>query len=413
VPSSPVTVPKMSVYYPYIHIRDERWLKVAALYWPRMVRIVSPDYPTSNSPLVEILRDELGFILDLPPDAAARDAAEPFAAFIDGFGPTALRHLRVGQESRSLGPDHLAVPHPPASFGAAGDIADETCAPAFEHYSPQWSVHGIGADTAGVHGSEVAPPLADKLIDLKLAVPARGEWLAMNPELAWLYKCRLTEELARRNNLVPTTDQMPAHAVMDGPVDVGSLLGQAGRPLKSADFQAGFGLLSINAVIPQDLDRVPPAKIVEIRRRFAAQFDRWRQYSDEVAAALETELQAVESPQVLQAYLDDAVRRFATGPADDIRRGLADVGVDAAMTALNTKFAMPAAAVAGLAAPPIAAAGGIALAATNLRQSTRRLAQAQQAAPAAYLLSVREALAPQTWLTQILAVMRRASGLRG
>ena len=121
------------------------------------------------------------------------------------------------------------MPHPPAAFGAAGDIADKTCVPAFEHYSPRWSVHGIGADTAGVHRSEVAPSLADKLIDLRLAVPARGEWLAMNPELAWLYKCRLTEELARRNNLVPTTDQMPAHAVMDGPVDVGSALGQAGR----------------------------------------------------------------------------------------------------------------------------------------------------------------------------------------
>jgi hypothetical protein len=80
-------MPKMSVYYPYIHIRDERWLKVAALYWPRMVRIVSPVYPTRNSQLVEILRDELGFILDLPPDTAARDVAEPFAAFIEGFKP--------------------------------------------------------------------------------------------------------------------------------------------------------------------------------------------------------------------------------------------------------------------------------------------------------------------------------------
>lgn len=412
MPSSPLTMPKMSVYYPYIHIRDERWLKVAALYWPRMVRIVSPDYPTRNSQLVEILRDELGFIIDHPPDAAARDAAESFAAFIDGFGPTALRRLRVGQESRSLGPEHLAVPHPPGAFGAVGDIADETCVPAFEHYSPRWSSNRVLAGTAGVHQSEVAPSLAGKLIGLKLAVPARGEWLAMNPKLAWLYKCRRTEELARRNNLVPATDQMPAHAVMDGPVGVGSLLGQAGRPLKSADFQAGFGLLSINAVIRQNLDHIPPAKIAEIRRRFAAQFDRWRQYSDEVAAALEDELQAVESPRLLQAYLDDAVRRFANGPADDIRRGLADIGVDSSLTALNTKFAVPAAAVAGLVTPPIAVAGGIALAATNLRRSTRYKAQAQQAAPTAYLLSVREALTPKTLLTQILAVMRRASGLR-
>jgi hypothetical protein len=201
VPSSPVTVPRMSVYYPYIHIRDERWLKVAALYWPRMVRIVSPDYPTRNSQLVQILRDELGFILDQPPDVAARYAAEPFAEFIGGFGSAAVRRLRVGQESGLFGPEQLAVPHPPAAFGAAGGIADETCVPAFEHYSPQWSGNSVPADTAGVHQSEIAPPLADKLIGLKLAVPARGEWLAMNPELAWLYKCRLTEELARRNNL--------------------------------------------------------------------------------------------------------------------------------------------------------------------------------------------------------------------
>lgn len=113
VPSSPVTVPKMAVYYPYIHIRDQRWLKVAALYWPRMVRIVGPDYPTRNSQLLDILRDELGFILDEPPEAAALHAAEPFATFIDGFGPAALRRMRVGEESQSLDPELLAVPHPP------------------------------------------------------------------------------------------------------------------------------------------------------------------------------------------------------------------------------------------------------------------------------------------------------------
>ena len=332
----------MAVYYPYIHIRDERWLKVAALYWPRMVRIVSPDYPTRNSPLVDILADELGFMIDHPPDDAARHVAAPFAAFIEGVGPTVLNRMRVGESSRLLTPDRLVLPHPPAAFGGCDDVAGETCVPAFEHYSPAWS----SGDTAGVHQSEVAPTLSGKLIDAGLAVPARGEWLAMNPELAWLYKCRLTEELAVRNNLVPATDQMSAHAVMGGPVDIASLTGQAARPLKSADFRAGFGLLSIDAVIPRNLDQVPAAKIVEIRRRFFAQFDRWRQYADEVAAELEAQLQQVESPELLKTYLDDAVKRYATGPVDDLKRGLADVGVDAATTALNTKFTVPAAAVA-------------------------------------------------------------------
>src|SRR5437764_4809435 len=31
----------IGLYYPYIHFRDESWLKLAALYWDRMDRIVS------------------------------------------------------------------------------------------------------------------------------------------------------------------------------------------------------------------------------------------------------------------------------------------------------------------------------------------------------------------------------------
>ena len=218
MPSSPVTVPKMSVYYPYIHIRDERWLKVAALYWPRMVRIVSPDYPTRNSQLVEILRDELGFILDNPPDAAARHAAEPFAAFIDGFGPTA----RKAPEGRAR--ERVARPRAPCRATSAGRLRRRR-----RHRGRDLRARLRELPSAMVGATALArmpqacirvkspPSLAGKLIGLRLAVPARGEWLAMNPELAWLYKCRLTEELARRNNLVPATDQMPAHAVMDGP----------------------------------------------------------------------------------------------------------------------------------------------------------------------------------------------------
>src|ERR1700759_2904545 len=37
------------LYYPYFHIRDERWLKVAALYWPKIVRIVPGGYRLRDS----------------------------------------------------------------------------------------------------------------------------------------------------------------------------------------------------------------------------------------------------------------------------------------------------------------------------------------------------------------------------
>jgi Family of unknown function (DUF6236) len=355
----------MAVYYPYIHIRDERWLKVAALYWPHMVRIVSADYPTRNSELVEILASELDFIIDQPPDDAAEHVAVPFARYVDELEPEALQRLRVAQGGELLSPELLALPRPPAAFGSDDSTAGESCVPTFEHYSPRWSSDGTAEDTAGVHRTGIAPSLTRKLISVGLATPARQEWLAMHPELAWVYKCRLTEEFARRNSLVPATDQVPAHAFMGGMADIGSFTGEASKAPAGGGIQAGFGLLSINAVIPRVLDQVPPAQIVEIRSRFASQFDRWGEYADMKGAELASQLQEVDSPSVLKAYLNDAVRKYATEPVDDLRQDLAAAGIETVTTAANTKFSVPSPAITGLTTPQIVTAGGVALAVTG------------------------------------------------
>jgi hypothetical protein len=94
-------------------------------------------------------------------------------------------------------------------------------------------------------------------VDAELAVPARGEWLAMHLELAWIYKCRLTEEFARRNNLFATTDQVSAHAVVEGPFEIGHTIDSAAQipaTAKHMEMATAFGLLAITAVVPRDLD---------------------------------------------------------------------------------------------------------------------------------------------------------------
>jgi hypothetical protein len=37
------------LYYPSFHMRDDRWLKISALYWPRIVRLVPERYHTRDS----------------------------------------------------------------------------------------------------------------------------------------------------------------------------------------------------------------------------------------------------------------------------------------------------------------------------------------------------------------------------
>ncbi|WP_405868153.1 hypothetical protein OG407_49790 [Streptomyces sp. NBC_01515] len=52
---------RIGLYYPYIHFRDEQWLKLAALYWPQIARAVPRDYQVRDSRTAAILADQLDF----------------------------------------------------------------------------------------------------------------------------------------------------------------------------------------------------------------------------------------------------------------------------------------------------------------------------------------------------------------
>jgi hypothetical protein len=76
-----------------------------------------------------------------------------------------------------------------------------------------------GENLAALHTGEVDSTLADILVEAEIAgrQEARGStWLIVQRDLAWAYKCLLTEELARRNRLTATTDQVAAHSALSG-----------------------------------------------------------------------------------------------------------------------------------------------------------------------------------------------------
>ncbi|MFF4398613.1 hypothetical protein [Streptomyces sp. NPDC001480] len=104
----------MGLYYPYIHFRGEQWLKLAALYWPRIARVVPDGYTVRDSRTTAILTQA-------------------------GLALETTREIHVGTTARET-----------------------------------------------------------------------GQWLAMDPSLAWAYKCALSEHLARVNELEPLTDGLAA-----------------------------------------------------------------------------------------------------------------------------------------------------------------------------------------------------------
>jgi hypothetical protein len=422
------SMPRFGLYYPYINFRDEEWVKVAALYWPKMARIVPIGHPTRDLPAIQVLIDALDWTIDIPPDEVRSHVAPTFETLFSELGIAAIEWMPGFEYDVEPDPDANIAPN--WGTGAGGGI--------------EWG-RRLDDRVAGIHSREFDPGLCERLIRFHYATPApdgvlnvqpgfwvakhpntvdrsfvadfirEGGWLVMHRDLVWIYKCLMSEELASRNRLTPTTDQVDAHAATSGLTATQLALGGVAGRNVDADVPTTFGLTALQTAVPKDLAGVPIEKIIEIRQRFGDQFDAWRDYVDAVGVELTQQLKDVESPQVLRRYLDEAARRYAEAPVDRLRKGLLGVGVDAAEAALNTKFEIPAAiGVTGLATGnPIGIAAGAAVGIAQLRRSTAKKARAQLASPSAYLLTIRERLKPQTWVQRVLAAMKAAAGLRG
>src|ERR1700755_2441564 len=90
----------IGLYYPYIHFRDDAWLKASALYWDKINRIVPDDMIglTDDSPTVRVLKEELGFIDDIPPDYyQTASVSDVFANVLESQGEELQERFDISQ----------------------------------------------------------------------------------------------------------------------------------------------------------------------------------------------------------------------------------------------------------------------------------------------------------------------------
>jgi hypothetical protein len=78
---------RFGLYYPYLHFSDD-WLKIAALYWLQMTRIVPDGVTLSDSDTVRALSDELGFVLSVPPASAVQELTDLLINIVVEHGET-------------------------------------------------------------------------------------------------------------------------------------------------------------------------------------------------------------------------------------------------------------------------------------------------------------------------------------
>jgi hypothetical protein len=157
---------RFALYYPWINIRSDEWIKLAALYWNRIGRIVPPGYPTRDSPTVEALIADCDLIADLDPERASASIARDFLNVLSRNHEALRARYRVD-----------AIAHPQG-----------------RHNDREPS-----EDIAFIHFFKVPKPLPEQLIRHELAIEAfdgDDHWLGVHPRIAEVYMTALAETMA-------------------------------------------------------------------------------------------------------------------------------------------------------------------------------------------------------------------------
>ncbi|WP_434440739.1 DUF6236 family protein [Lentzea sp. E54] len=239
----------IAFYYPNIHVRDDTWLKYAAMYWPTIARLVPHGYQTMDSPTArEFVRAEV--LTEVP-------RPWMFTGRHDRFFPMVL------------------------------DRADELRPRYGLTQRAGWAVRDGGATSAGpgadprltyLHVGKIGLSAVQGLIANGLGESHGLSWLGMHPELAAVYMCLLADDLARYESLHPLTDQaVPHSALMTQDLDhiTEVLLGLPARSSRQDSTQS-FVTAAVDAVVPEGLADVPAEKILELRETFPKDFHRFR-----------------------------------------------------------------------------------------------------------------------------------------
>ncbi|KOV12371.1 hypothetical protein ADK60_32260 [Streptomyces sp. XY431] len=402
---------QIGLYYPYVHVQDDAWMKTAALYWPQIARVVPDGYPVRDTDSARALAEQLDFFVPVSPGSAPAAVEAPFLEVIQEHAGVLRRYYQVDEWGRSL-----AVP--PALRRTNAYVSQTLARTHSHHHDGRPPGH-----VAHLYWKEVSPNLREALIQEGLAINTDrptyegsnplGTWISMDPMLAWVYKCALTDELARRNRLLPTTDQIAAHAANEEwtTEHIARVLLRGRPPQADQPVTAVLGELAVQMVLPTDMATVPVEKVIELRQKHATEFDAFMTKVDTVAGKIQEEIAGIENREVLAAYLGRVKRKEFEAPLRELRAAMKSLKLEATTGVINVQTQAPA--VLGTAGGyvggglPYASAVGVAFGLFGYtRQISKQRQDALAGSPVSFLLRVEDGLRPGSLVRRLAQRIR-------
>jgi hypothetical protein len=388
------------LYYPFIHFRDEAWLKLSALYWDDVTRIVPQGYTPRDTRDVRTLEDA-GVLKRVDPRNYEQPVGELFRVLLDRHASALSRRYDVSQ--RDAWPENLE------RFGLeTGRLSSRTL--------------------AFIHCAKLEPALHEQLLKRKLAVPSHDRrWLGMHPAIVSAYMIALAAEIARRRGLQPISDNVKhLSGVSSCSVDdlaralVGDVnLAKKRPPSSRADGKAprGQGLdiepervafVTLRTVLPERLDGVQVKRIIQLRAEHADARHAFHAYVEDVRAQL------ASSDMTDADALDEHIRleydKRLKPSLRELSRGLRSLGVGTFLGTFSVAVALPVGSLLG--ASPLAAAAtlaGASLGVAALAQRQQGSAKSLLKASPASFLFVTSQLRPRTLSQRVTDSLRRFS----
>jgi len=406
----------IGLYYPFIHFRDDSWIKLAALYWDKMGRIVPRGYKTRDSDTVERLSGERGFVENVnvgfyssdryPDSDEYPNELNLDEAFINLLKQheAALR-VRYGVSQRHKWPDVSAT---------------------------QAAHLGTDPKLAYVYIEKMPSDLIEAFISTELALAdhdvydEQGHWLemgrvGMHPRLADLYMTALAEEIAKNTGYYPVADETLNHLALSGCTLerlAEALLGNvrlAGQAPSEREIEAVLATISLQSVIPRDIASVPTEDIITIRDRHAVERAAFQEYLQATLATMAEELQEINYRRAVQAHLEEVYKKELKPQLEALEKQLRLLNIDTITGAMNVSFDVPKAVLSGAALmgatavnPIVGAGGAVALGMLKIVGDKRKLNEkAMQSSPVSYLLSIEKELRPTDLISWISRQARK------
>ncbi len=358
-----VAMPK-ALYYPWIDIEDEAWLKSSLLYWDEIQTIVPDSMETPYSTEVGAALESEGYLIPL--------RVNPGTDEVDELADVVLDHLTSPEGAQFLLADEA---------GRVTSIHAESLSPRLGRL-------------ADIHPEKMPSKIRRALRELGMGTPD-GEWMRVNRGFADFYMTLLASRLAERTGAglvtpLPAADRLAVAARLDGQA-AGMVRGRRRRMPR----ELAPGMLGHLALERVNVDPATPVdRLLNFRERHSDELGRFRAKIEELAASVSLDL----PEEALRQRVHDLHANEVAPATSDLRAALKGLDIKHSTTGLLKVSFLSAGTssllmVAGMGTPAaLLALAGLSLVAAGAMYNVEKRELLRQN-PFSYLLSAQAELA--------------------